>query len=312
MRVVYMGTPDFAVLPLKHLINNHFQVVAIYTQPDKPSGRGQLVKMPPLKIVARDLSIPVNQPDDFKEQIVLNQLSQFNPDVIVVAAYGKLLPKTVINLPRYGCINIHPSLLPKYRGSSPVQEAILSGDEYTGISVMLIDKGLDTGPILTKAQIPITSSDNSSSLMTKLSVVAAFSLQDVLIHWVRGEIVPKLQNEALASYSPSISREFGRIDWNLSAEDIWRQVRAYYSWPGSYTSWQGKQLKILEALPLPGGAGYQIGQTIIVPRDNDAGFGVVTGSGVLGVIKVQLEGKKALLAGDFLRGQHHFLGSILS
>ena len=312
MRVVYMGTPDFAVFPLKHLINNHFQVVAIYTQPDKPSGRGQSKKMPPLKMMARDLSIPVIQPDDFKGQIILNQLSQFNPDVIVVAAYGKLLPKTVINLPRYGCINIHPSLLPKYRGSSPVQEAILSGDEYTGISMMLIDEGLDTGPILTKAQIPITSNDNSSSLMTKLSVIAAFSLQDVLIHWVRGEIIPKLQNEVLASYSPSISREVGRIDWSLSAGDIWRRVRAYYSWPGSYTSWQGRQLKILEALPLPGGAGYQIGQTITVSHDNDAGFGVVTGSGVLGIIKVQLEGRRALLAGDFLRGQYHFLGSILS
>lgn len=312
MRIVYMGTPDFAVFPLKHLVNNYFKVVAVYSQVDKPSGRGRSLKIPPLKKAARDLLVPVIQPDGFKQMDILQQLSQFNPDVIVVAAYGKLLPKTVINMPRYGCINIHPSLLPKYRGSSPVQAAILAGDEYTGISIMLMDEGLDTGPILAQAQIPISVNDNFSSLMNKLSVIAGFSLQDVLIHWARGEIIPRVQNEALVSYSPSISKEVGRIDWSLPAVDIWRHIRAYCSWPGSYTTWQGKQLKILEAIPMSRKEGDQIGQTTMLSHDNNAAFGVITGDGVLGIIKVQLEGKRILSAGDFLRGQHYFLGSILS
>ncbi len=310
MRVLFMGTPEFAVTPLEHLILNQYQVVAVYTQPDKLAGRGRSLVSPPVKKAALARKLPVVQPVSLKKAEVVAQLADFHPDVIVVAALGQILPQSVLDIPRYGCINIHPSLLPRFRGASPVAAAILAGDEFTGVSIMLMDSGLDTGPILAQATIALSPRDTTGSLTDKLSIVAARLLQEVLVRWSRGEITPQPQNEAEATYSGLITKEEGEIDWHLSAVDIWRRVRAFQPWPGCYTRWQGKRLEIIEAAPLPGEITLKVGQVIALNK-MEAAFGVNTGDGILEVLKVQLEGKRAMPAAEFLRGQRQFIGMIL-
>lgn len=314
MRIVFMGTPEFAVPSLKHLILNHYQVVAVYTQPDKPSGRGRSLVSSPVKRAALAWNLSVVQPADLKRAEAVEQLTGFHPDVIVVAAFGQILPQSVLDIPQYGCINIHPSLLPGFRGASPVAAAILSGDEFTGVSIMLMEAGLDTGPILARAQIPISAQDTTGSLTAKLSRIAAWLLQEVLVGWPRGELTPQPQNEAEATYSGIITKEEGEIDWRLPATDMWRRVRAFQPWPGCYTVWQGRQLKIIEAVPLPAERDGDTGQVVALTPTADraeAIFGVHTGDGILGVLKVQLEGKRAMSAAEFLRGQRQFVGAVL-
>ena len=310
MRIVFMGSPEFAVPSLEQLILNQYQVVAVYTQPDRPAGRGRTLVSPPVKEVALRWSLPVVQPVSLKSKEAVSQLAEFHPDVIVVVAFGQILPQAVLDLPSCGCINIHPSLLPRFRGASPVASAILAGSEFTGVSIMLMDEGLDTGPVLTRAQIPIAPRDTTGSLTAKLSRIAAQLLLDVLPSWIRGEIIPQPQNEAEATYSSELTKKGGEIDWHLSAVDIWRRVRAFYPWPGCYTRWQGRQLKIIEAVPLPGERAIGVGQVVAL---NKAGavLGVNTGDGVLGILRVQLEGKRAMSGAEFLRGQRQFVGAIL-
>ena len=313
MRVIFMGTPEFAIPPLKHLILNQYQVVAVYTQPDKPAGRGRSLVSSPLKRAALAWKLPVVQPVSLKSAEVVAQLAEFHPDVIVVAAFGQILPQSVLDIPGCRCINIHPSLLPRFRGASPVAAAILAGDEFTGVSIMLMDRGLDTGPILARAQIPISAQDTTGSLTAKLSLIAAQLLLEVLPRWSRGELTPQPQNEAEATYSGPISKEEGEIDWRLPAVGIWRRVRAFQPWPGCYTRWQGRQLKIIEAVPLPAERTLELGQVVALTSatESKAAFGVSTGEGILGVLKVQLEGKRAMSAAEFLRGQRQFIGAIL-
>ncbi len=310
MRIIFMGTPEFAIPSLEHLVLNQYQVVAVYTQPDKRVGRGRLLVSPPVKRVALTWKLPVEQPVSLRKPEIVKQLDEFHPDVIVVAAFGQILPQSVLDIPKYGCINIHPSLLPKFRGASPVAAAILAGDEFTGVSIMLMDQGLDTGPILARAQIPISVQDTTDSLTAKLSRIAAQLLGDVLVRWFRGELTPQSQNEAEVTYSGTISKEDGEIDWHLPAREIWRRVRAFYPWPGCYTRWQGKRFKIIEAVPLPGERSLEVGQVVALNKEG-AVFGVNTGDGVLGILKVQLEGKSAMSAAEFLRGQRQFVGTVL-
>ncbi|MFQ6122792.1 MAG: methionyl-tRNA formyltransferase [Dehalococcoidales bacterium] len=310
MRIVFMGTPEFAVPSLEQLILKQYQVVAVYTQPDKPAGRGRSLVAPPVKKAALARKLPVVQPVSLKKAEVVAQLADFHPDVIVVAAFGQILPQSVLDIPSYGCINIHPSLLPRFRGASPVAAAILAGDEFTGVSIMLMDSGLDTGPILAQASVPISPHDTTGSLTDKLSLVAPQLLQEVLLRWVKGEITPQPQNEAEATYSGTITKEEGKIDWHLSAIDIWRRVRAFQPWPGCYTRWQGKRLEIIEAVPLPGEVTFEVGRVVAVNKEG-AAFGVNTGDGILGVLKVQLEGRRAMPAVEFLRGQRQFFGAVL-
>lgn len=305
-----MGTPEFAVPPLEHLILNEYQVVAVYTQPDKAAGRGRSLAVSPVKRAAQGWQTPVIQPVNFKDTAAVVQVASFHPDVIVVAAFGQILPQSVLDIPTFGCINIHPSLLPKFRGPSPVAAAILAGSQFTGVSLMLMDKGLDTGPVLARAQISISHQDTTCSLTAKLSVIAAQLLLEVLPRWVEGELTPKPQHEGEATYSTMLSKKGGEIDWRLSAVDIWRRVRAFQPWPGCYTGWQGRQLKIIEAMPLPGGKTIEIGQVVTPDREGVA-FGVNTGDGVLGILKVQPEGKRVMSAAEFVRGQRQFIGAIL-
>jgi methionyl-tRNA formyltransferase len=310
LRVIFMGTPEFAVPSLEHLILNQYQVVAVYTQPDKTAGRGRSLVSSPVKRVALNWKLPVVQPVSFKEAEAVAQLADFHPDVIVVAAFGQILPQSVLDIPAYGCINIHPSLLPRFRGASPVAAAILAGSEFTGVSIMLMDKGLDTGPVLARAQIPISVQDTTGSLTAKLSLIAAQLLLEVLTFWSRGELTPRPQAEAEATFSGMFSKEDGEIDWRLSAVDIWRRVRAFHPWPGCYTRWQGRQLKIIGVVPLPGEKALEIGQVVALNRGGVV-FGVNTGDGVLGILSVQLEGKRAMSAAEFLRGQRQFIGTIV-
>ena len=310
MRPVFMGSPEFAVPPLEHLILNHYQVAAVYTQPDKPAGRGCSLVSTPVKRTAIAHKLPVIQPASLKDAAAVAQLAGFHPDIIVVAAFGHILPQPVLDLPRYGCINLHPSLLPRFRGASPVASAILAGDDFTGVSVMLMDKGLDTGPILARAQTPISALDTTGSLTAKLSLIAAQLLLEVLPHWLRGELTPQPQNEAEAIYSAPISKEAGEINWHLPAIDIWRRVRAFHPWPGCYARWREKQLKIIEAVPLLGEGTVEVGQVVAI-EGTKAAFGVGTGSGILGVVTVQMEGRRAMSAADFLRGQRQFVGTML-
>ena len=308
MRIVFMGTPEFAAPALRHLILNDYQVVAVYTQPDRPGGRGRGLVASPVKGLAEALSLPVVQPVSLKKADTIAELAGFKPDVIVVAAYGQILPEAVLRLPGYGCINIHPSLLPRHRGASPVAAAILAGDRFTGVSIMLMDRGLDTGPVLARAQIPISDRDNTGSLTRKLSLVAARLFQDVLPGWLKGDIKPQPQDEASATYFGTITKDDGEIDWHLPAVAIWRRVRAFYPWPGGYTRWRGGLLKIIEAVPLPRAEDTVAGQVVVLPG---VGFGVGTGDGILGVLAVQLEGKRIMTADEFLRGQRQFGGAVL-
>jgi len=305
-----MGTPEFAVPIMEQLFFNQYQLVAVYTQPDRMAGRGRSLISSPVKKAAIEWGLPVVQPLNFKEANAVEQLANFQPDVIVVYAFGQILPQSVLDIPAHGCINIHPSLLPKYRGASPVAAAILAGDEFTGVSIMLMDKGLDTGPVLIQAQLPISTHDTTDSLTAKLSLIAAQLLLEVLPRWTSGEITPRPQDETQASYSGTLSKQEGEIDWHLQAVDIWRRVRALHPWPGCYTEWQGKQLKVIKAVPLLAEKNFEIGQVVALNKEGVV-FGVNTGDGILGILEVQLEGKRAISAAEFLRGQRQLIGARL-
>ena len=309
MRVLFMGTPEFAISPLERLAQEQYTVVAVYTQPDKPGGRGRSLILSPVKMAALSMGLPVVQPESLKEGAAVEQLAGFQPDVIIVAAFGQILPQTVLDIPRYACLNIHPSLLPGYRGASPVAAAILAGDEVTGVTIMLLDSGLDTGPVLTQEKMTISSPDTTGSLSIKLSHMAAEMLPDVLRRWTAGEITPRPQNEAEVTYSHAIKKEDGDIDWQLPALDIWRRVRAFQPWPGAYTCWAGRRLEIIDAVVLPAQGEHKAGE--VVALREGAAFGVSTGKGILGVIKVQLQGKQAMPAVDFLIGQRRLVGAVL-
>jgi len=305
-----MGTPEFAVTPLEQLCLKHYQVVAVYTQPDRPAGRGRSLVPSPVKEAALVWDLPVIQPDSLKEAEVVAQLSGFRPDIIVVAAFGQILPQAVLDIPRYGCLNLHPSLLPRFRGASPVAAALLAGDESTGVSIMLMDSGLDTGPVLARKRVKISPQENTGSLTSRLSRVAAKLLPEVLVSWTKGEITPQPQNETEATYSKALTKREGEIDWQWPAIEIWRQVRACQPWPGGYTRWQGRRLAILEAVPLSGEEPLAAGQVMALNREGVM-LGVTAGEGILGVLRLQLEGRRAMPASEFLKGQRQIIGAVL-
>jgi len=309
MRVVFMGTPLFAMPSLAALVEASYEVCAVYTQPDRPAGRGRGLVQPPVKEAALGYGLLIRQPSSLKPPQEMEALAGLKPDVIVVAAYGQLLPQQVLDIPRFGCLNVHPSLLPRHRGASPVAGAILAGDEVTGVTIMLLDAGLDTGPLLSQRQVPVLPQDTTGSLTDKLAGEGAQLLvMETLPRWPSGELTPQPQDEEQATYTPQIDKESGRVDWHLPAEDLWRRVRAYQPWPGCYTTWKGRTVRLLEAVPLDGE-----GQPGMVVRTNaaDAPVGVNAGHGVLGLVRVQLEGKRAVSAEDFVRGQRDFVGALL-
>ncbi len=314
MRIVFMGSPELAVITLQALIFNGHEIAAVYTRPDKPGGRGRDPLSTPVKKAALNLGLPVIEAASLKTASAGEQLAGFKPEAVVVAAYGQMIPQEVLDIPPYGCLNIHPSLLPRYRGASPVQAAILSGDLFAGVSVMLLDAGWDTGPVFCRAQVPVLDKDTTASLSPRLFQTGTYLLLDVMASLPSGNPRPVPQDQSEASYFPEITKEEAKIDWRSSAVDIWRQVRAYQPWPEAYSLWQGKQVKIIEAEPVAGEANPEPGKVVVLPAaGNSAGKFpcVAAGIGFLRLLKVQIEGKRIMAADEFMRGQRDFAGSRL-
>lgn len=309
MKIVFMGTPWFAVPTLEYLLLNGYEITAVYTQPDRESGRGRAVVYSPVKMKAIEHDLPVEQPDNFREEVTLDRLRAYNPDYILIYSYGQILPQTVIDLPSHDCLAIHPSLLPRHRGAAPVVSAILSGDEFTGTTLMRVALKVDSGDILGQVKIPVTDYDTTGILTGKLSLLSAQMVLEVLPRLVKNEVIPRQQDPSLSNYFGQMSKQDGEIDWNLPAVDIWRRIRAYNPWPGSYTRWNGKQLKILKAKPIP--FRETIPPGMIVSLTDKQSLGIGTGDGVLAVSEVQLEGKRVMAAGDFIQGQRNIIGAVL-
>ncbi len=306
-RIVFMGTPQFAVPSLKRLAER-YTIAAVVTQPDRPAGRKRQLTPPPVKEAALARDLPVWQPPTLRAPEAAAHLRALAPDLIVVVAFGQILPADVLAIPPHGCLNVHGSLLPKYRGAAPAPAAILAGDTETGVTLMQMDEGLDTGPILVQASCPIAPDDTTATLRDRLCHLGADFLIETLPRWLAGEIAPQPQDEAQATYCRTIVKADGRLDWRLPAEQLARQVRAYIPWPTAFTFWQERSLKVLRAAPLPHwrGAG-QPGQMIAL----DDGVGAVTGEGLLRLEVVQLAGKQAMTVEAFLRGQRDFAGAVL-
>lgn len=311
MRIVFMGTPEFALPALEQLLSSNHRILAVYTRPDKPTGRGRKLLPPPVKEIAMSRGLSVLQPRSLTGTEETGRLAGLQPDLIVVAAYGLLLPQAVLDIPPFGALNIHPSLLPKYRGASPVAYAILNGDEETGVSIMLLDVGMDTGPILAQGRVPIDPKDTSETLEARLSRKGADLLMETIPAWSERRITPRPQDEQAASFSRPLTKAEGKIDWHLPAVELARRVRAFHPWPGCHTGWRGKVLKIIEATALPSSDAVEPGVVTALPVPAETPVGVGTGRGILALRHLQLEGKRAVTAAEFLRGQPDFIGQRL-
>lgn len=315
MRVIFMGTPTPVIPVLERLCRMpEADVVAVVTPLDRERGRGRRFEPPPVKEAALRLGVPVLQPDSLRSKLAQGQLAELEPDVIVVAAYGKLLPAQVLELPPHGCLNLHPSLLPRHRGPSPVATAILEGDETTGVSLMLLDEGMDTGPVIAQREYAITGEGTAGELTDTLFDMGAELLAESIGPWDRGELQAQPQDHAQATVSRKLERADGLADWTLPAKTLHRRCRAYSPWPGLYTQWEGKALKLLEVSPLPDSVSPELvegqpGQVLsVIPATAVA---VTTGDGLLGLSRIQLEGRRAVTAREFLAGYPDFIDAFL-
>ena len=311
MRVVYMGTPAYAVAPLTRLVECGHRVVGVVTQPDRPAGRGRGVLPPPVKVFAESQGLPVLQSATLRDSTAQAEIRALDPEAIVVAAYGLILPRSVVQAPPLGCVNIHPSLLPRHRGPSPVAFTILEGDETAGVSLMILDRGTDSGPVIAQEERPLLPQDTTVTLTDELFRRGAELLVRILPAYGRGELTPEPQDDSRATYARKLTKEDGAIRWELPAVELWRQVRAYTPWPGSYTRWRGGLLKVVEAVPLPAQDGAPPGTALRLPHGEQAPVGVATGDGVLGLVRVQPEGRRVMDAAQFLQGHADFPGSTL-
>ncbi|MDH5710512.1 MAG: methionyl-tRNA formyltransferase [Gammaproteobacteria bacterium] len=311
IRIIYAGTPDFAVAPLLALIDGGYDVVAVYTQPDRPAGRGREPRPSPVKQKALEHNIPVFQPESLKSEADQNALRELNPDLMIVTAYGLLLPKSVLDIPRLGCINVHASLLPRWRGAAPIQRAILAGDKQTGITIMQMDVGLDTGNMLAKQVCDIRSDDTGSSMHDRLMVMGAETLMTMLPDFIAGRILAEKQDDALATYASKLSKQEAEINWSLSAEQIHYSVRAFNAWPVAFTSWRYKNkldvLRIWQSEVLGTSSNAAAGTVLNCGKE---GIDVAAGKGVLRLLQVQPSGKKVMAAADFANA-HDIEGQIL-
>ena len=310
MRVIFMGTPDFAVGTLQALLQSEHEVVAVVTQPDKPKGRGKAMQFTPVKEVAAEAGIPVLQPKKVREEAVVEELRSYHPDVIVVVAFGQLIPKSILEMPKYGCVNVHASLLPKYRGAAPIQWAVIDGEEKSGVTTMQMDEGLDTGDMLAKAIVPLDEKETGGSLFDKLSEAGGRLCVETLAKLEKGEITPEKQGESPTAYASMLDKKMGNIDWNKSAVVIERLVRGLNPWPSAYTHLDGKTLKIWACDVLPQSASKgESGEILEVTKD---AIHVQTGDGILVLREIQLAGKARMDAGAFLRGYKVVPGTVLS
>jgi len=309
-KIIFLGTPQFGAIILEKLIKADLEPVLVFTMPDEPVGRKQILTPPPVKIIAEKYGIKYLQTK--KVQEFKSEIEKLNPDLIVSAAFGQIFPKEILDMPKFGGLNVHPSLLPKYRGSSPIQGAILKGDKETGVSIILMDEQLDHGPIVGESQPIEIDNLYFKELTIKLAEIGGDLLAETIPLWLEGKIKPKPQDDSKAVFIDKIKKEDGRIDWEKPAEEIERQIRAFSSWPTSFTFWQksGKlmQVKIIKARVLKSEAKHPLAQTLAVSSKE---IGVQCGKDILVVEKLQLEGGKELSAEEFLRGHSDFLKQIL-
>lgn len=299
MRIVFMGTPDFAVPTLRALLDSRHEVVGVVTQPDKPRGRSGKLQPSPVKEEALQAAVPVLQPERVRDEAFLPRLKELCPDVIVVVAFGQILPKAVLELPEYGCMNVHASLLPKLRGAAPIQWSVIDGDEESGVTIMQMDEGLDTGDILLVERCRLDEKETGGSLFDKLAELGGPLLLKALDQAEQGTLRPMPQKHEEHTYAKMLSKSLGEIDFKKSAVEIERLIRGLNPWPSAYTYWQGKLLKLWDADVIPEEAGREPGEVAAVEKTY---FTVQTGEGVLRIRSLQLEGKKRMTAEVFLRG----------
>ena len=303
-KIVFMGTPDFAVPTLKALLVHH-DVLAAVTQPDRPAGRHKQLQHSPVKRMAVAAGLPVFQPQRIRQSAAMDVLRQWDADFFVVAAFGQILPPAVLGLPKHAAVNVHASLLPRWRGAAPIQAAIRAGDAKSGITIMVMDAGLDTGPMLAKRSVPIERDETGQSLHDKLAGLGAELLIETLSKYLSGKIKPQAQDESRASYAPRIKKEEGRIDWAQPAIAIDRLVRAFRPWPGTFTGWNNRQLKIHAGREGPGLASP--GQVV----EQGGQIAIGAGAGLYYPTELQLAGKKRMSPGDLVNGYSDFVGAIL-
>ncbi len=303
MKIVFMGTPDYAVKTLEALIKAGHNVEAVFAQPDKPVGRKHIITPPPVKVCALENNIPVYQPNTLKDGEAEKILKDIAPDVIVVVAYGKILPKSILEIPKYGCVNGHASLLPKYRGASPIQWCIVCGETVTGVTTQIMGEGIDTGDILEQAEVKIGENETAEELFDRLSVVSARLMVSTLEKLEKGTVTPQKQNEAEATYAPIIKKEMALVDFNKSAKEICNGVRGYYSWPCAYTFLDGKRVKIIKAV-----VGDKTTAEIGTVSQNEGKLEIACKDGSVNVLELQLEGSKPMTAAQFLMGNKLPLG----
>ena len=309
MRVIFMGTPDFAVGTLEAVIAAGHEVVLAVTQPDKPKGRGKSMQAPPVKECAAAHKIPVYQPVRIREAECIAYLKEYQPDIMIVAAFGQILPKEILEMPKYGCVNVHASLLPKYRGAAPIQWAVINGDAVSGVTTMRMDEGLDTGDMIEKAEIVLAEDETGGSLFDRLAEVGA----KLCVHTIQaiedGTAVYTKQNEAEATHVGMIKKQMGNIDWMQPAVTIERLIRGLNPWPSAYTKLNGKTLKIWRAAVEAGGDAKDAGKVVTA---NKKELKIQTGDGILSLLEVQLEGKKRMDIEAFLRGYEVMEQTILT
>lgn len=309
MKLIFMGTPDYAAQSLEAIIQAGHEVLLAVTQPDKPKGRSGEPLPPPVKVCAMNHGIPVFQPERIKRPEAVAELRKYEVDAFVVAAFGQILSQEILDMPPLGCINVHASLLPKYRGASPIQRVILEGEETTGITIMQMDAGIDTGDVLYQKEIPIEATDNFESLSDKLSVLGGIAITEALALLEEGKLTPIKQDEELSCYAPLISKDMGKIDFSKPAAYVDRQIRSMTPWPSAFTKWNGKQLKIWKAVPettqFPNAT---CGEVTEVSKDS---FVVAAKEGSLRILELQLEGKKRMSTRDFLLGVKLTAGDVL-
>lgn len=301
MKIVFMGTPDFAVGALEALIEAGHEITAVVTQPDKAKGRSGQLQFPPVKECALRHNIPVFQPVRIKTEEAIAQLKEYPADIYVVAAFGQILSQEILDMPKYGCVNIHASLLPKYRGASPIQHVIIDGENKTGVTIMQMDAGLDTGDMLYKKEIDIDSTDTFETLHDKLMMLGGQVITEALVLLEQGKLTPEKQEDEKSCYASLIRKEMGKIDFSKTTGEIDRLIRGMNPWPSAFTSYNGKQMKIWKAVPAVNAENAAAAPGTVLSVDKE-GFDVCTGDGAIRILELQLEGKKRMSAHDFLLG----------
>ncbi|MCA1179934.1 MULTISPECIES: methionyl-tRNA formyltransferase [unclassified Pantoea] len=310
LKIIFAGTPDFAARHLDALLASEHQVVGVFTQPDRPSGRGNKLTPGPVKVLAQAHDVPVFQPKSLKPEENQQLVAELQADIMVVVAYGLILPKAVLNMPRLGCINVHGSLLPRWRGAAPIQRALWAGDSETGVTIMQMDVGLDTGDMLHKLSCPITTEDTSASLYDKLAELGPQGMLDTLELLAGGKAQPEVQNEAQVSYAEKLSKEEARLDWSLSAAQLERCIRAFNPWPVSFFLIEDQPVKVWQASVLP----HQNKQPGEIIHADKNGIQIATADGVLNLLSLQPAGKKAMSAQDLLNSRREWfaIGTLLA